>query len=263
MQKLLKMKKTLLALLGLLVFVSCSDDEEVDNTAPSILEATMDGEDHDLSFNDGDQVALQVDLSDNVELSQLKLDIHDLFDGHSHGKSNSTWEMTKVYTVSGASATVNDNLDVPSPVVAGPYHVILQLVDAAGNESDFKELEFIVKNGSEPQFGVTAPDFSNEVHAPKGQAFAMAGTITDDVDLDEILIRISEEHDDHNHKKSGEAPIFEDDVDLPGSSDTSFDLSTLSITIPADAEEGHYIIEISAKDNDGNYGIWEAEIHVM
>ncbi len=258
------MKKYLFSFLGLALLASCSDDDEAnDTTPPQILSVSMDAEDHDIEVMAGNTTALAVELSDNDALSQLKLDIHDLFDGHSHGKNASVWEMTKIYSVSGANATVQDNLQVPTAVVAGPYHAILQLVDASGNESDFKELEFIVRNGSEPQFSITAPDFSNEVHAPKGQAFDLQGTISDETDLSEILIRIEEEHeDDHAHKKAS-AVLYEDDIDLAGTSDLSFDLSSLNITIPSSAEEGYYKLLISAKDNEGNFGVFEAEIHIM
>lgn len=255
------MKKSALLLLGLVFLASCGKDDPVDNTAPLIIEALVNSEDHDIELNAGDKAFLQVQLSDNEQLSELKMDIHDLFDGHSHGKSSSVWEMTKIYSLSGTESTVSDSLDVPSPVVAGPYHFVFRLVDASGNESEFKEMEFIVKNGSEAQFNVSSPDFSSEVHAPKGQAFDMEGTITDDQDLAEILVRISEE-EEHSHKKSG-APIYEDEIDLSGTNDTSFDLSTLNITIPNTAETGYYKLLISAKDNEGNYGVFEAEIHVM
>lgn len=247
--------------MGLALLASCTEDEQVDNTAPQILEALVNSEDHDIELNAGDKASLEVEVSDNDELSQLKMDIHDLFDGHSHGKSNTTWEMTKIYGLSGSSATLTDSLEVPSPVIAGPYHFVFRLVDASGNESEFKEVEFVVKNGSEAQFNVTSPDFSTEVHVPKGQSFNLEGSITDNQDLAEILIRISEE-EEHSHKKSG-APIYEDEIDLNGTSDTNFDLSILNITIPATAETGYYKLLISAKDNEGNYGVFEAEIHVM
>ena len=260
-KNLLNMKKNLYFLLGLAMLASCGDDEQVDSTAPQILEALVNSEDHDIELNAGEKAALQVEVSDNDELSELKVDIHDLFDGHSHGKSTSTWEMTKIYSLSGATSLVQDSLEVPSPVIAGPYHFVFRLVDASGNESEFKEVEFVVRNGGEAQFNVTSPDFSTEVHAPKGEAFNMEGSITDDQDLAEILIRISEE-EEHSHKKSG-APIYEEDIDLTGTNDTSFDLSTLDITIPTTAETGYYKLLISAKDNDGNYGVYEAEIHVM
>lgn len=259
------MKKHILLFSALVLMASCSEDDEVQDTAaPQILSASLNGEDHDLSFAAGDNINFSADLSDNEELGQLKLDIHDVFDGHGHGKmANATWAHSQVINVSGASATATETLNVPDPVTAGPYHIILRLLDAAGNESEFVEMDFLITNGSEPQFNITDPDFSSEVHAPKGQSLEIVGSITDDIDLDEIVITIAEEEEhDHDHKvASGE--IFMEDIDLGGGNDTSFDLSTVDILIPATAETGHFELKISAKDSEGNYAVFSAEIHVM
>jgi len=255
------LKRTALFAL-LLSFWACSDDDEnQDNIAPNILSVTMNGEDHDLSFTNGATINLAAEVSDNEGLGQLKIDIHDLFDGHSHGKldGGDAWEMTKIVSLSGSSTTVNETMTVPDPVVAGQYHVILQLLDAAGNEAEFEELEFVITNGEEPQINISSPTFDG-LHIDEGMKLELVGMVTDNEDLDEIVITISEE-DDHNHKnQSGE--IFEFDVDLDGSADTSYDLSQVDITIPVGTEEGDYKIVISAKDNEGNYGIFEAEFHV-
>lgn len=242
--------------------MACSEDEDQDTTAPQILAATINGEDHDLVFNSGDNLQLELDLSDNEALGELKLDIHDIFDGHDHNKrGGDAWELTEIIQVSGASSTVSHSLSVPDPVTAGPYHVIFRLLDAAGNESEFEELDFLIRNGEEPLISISAPDFSNEVHVSKGQSLNLVGSISDDVDLDEVIITIMEE-EEHDHKNSS-GLLFSFDQDLPGSTDTSFDLSTVAIPVPSDAETGHYKLIISAKDNEGNYGQFTAEIHVM
>jgi hypothetical protein len=258
--------KKLFPLAAVLVFLgACTDDDDnQDTTAPVILEARVNGEDHDLEFNAGDALQLEVDLSDNEALGQLKIDVHDIFDAHSHGKKDgSAWEMTEVLTVSGANATVSHTLNVPDPVTAGPHHFIFRALDAAGNESDFMELNFILLNGEQPTFDITSPDFSSEVLVNKGSSLTINGFINDDVDLQEVLIVVKEEDDDgHNHKNaSGE--IFEYDVDLTANNDTSFDLSTVDIAIPATAETGNYELQIVAKDNEGNYGVLKADLHIL
>jgi hypothetical protein len=97
----------------------------------------------------------------------------------------------------------------------------------------------------------------------------MQGAVADQQDLEEILITIRPaDHDDHDHGDDGghdhgDGPLIEKDFDLPGDSDTSFDLSNFSVTIPTDAETGHYHVEMVAKDGEGNYGLFKAEIHIM
>lgn len=256
------MRKTALFLSILALASACSDDSDnQDLDAPVILSATLNGEDHDLEFNAGDAISLAVEASDNEALGQIKLDLHDVFDGHSHGKVASTWTLSEVHDLSGTQTTFTETLQVPDPVSAGPYHLVLRLLDAAGNESEFAELDFVLRNGSEPQISITDPDFSQGFQIAKGQSFNLTGSITDNIDLAEIVIQVREETE-HSHK-SYSSTIFSFDKDLDGSSDLSFDLGSLSISIPSSAEIGHYELYFSAKDSEGNYGIYTAEIEVI
>ncbi|QNR25888.1 DUF4625 domain-containing protein [Croceimicrobium hydrocarbonivorans] len=256
------MRKTALFLSVLALGSACSNDSDnQDLDAPVILSATLNGEDHDLEFNAGEAINLAVEVSDNEALGQLKLDLHDQFDGHSHGKLSSTWTLSEVYNLSGSQTTFKESLQVPDPVTAGPHHLILRLLDAAGNESEFTELDFVLRNGSEPQISITDPDFSQGFQITKGQSFNLTGSVTDNIDLAEIVIQVREESE-HSHK-SYSSTIFSFDKDLDGGSDLSFDLGSLSISIPSTAEIGHYELYISAKDSEGNYGIYTAEIEVI
>lgn len=258
------MRKTALFLSILAIATACSDDSDnQDLDAPVILSASLNGEDHDLEFNAGDAISLAVEASDNEALGQVKLDLHDVFDGHSHGKLASTWTLSEVHNLSGTQTTFTETLQVPDPVTAGPHHLVLRLLDAAGNESEFAELDFVLRNGSEPQISITDPDFSQGFQIAKGQSFSLTGSVTDNIDLAEIVIQVREE-EEHEHKnKSLSSTIFSFDKDLDGGSDLSFDLGSLSISIPSSAEIGHYELYISAKDSEGNYGIYTAEIEVI
>lgn len=245
--------------------VACSDDDEAveDTVRPEILSATINDEDHDIVVTSGSTMHFDAQLSDNEELRELKVDIHDMFDGHDHGKVSNKWSEVRIIPLSGKTQTVHEDFSVPSGLAAGPYHVILRVLDAEGNESEFMELEFDMSNGSEPTFSVLQPDFSTEVHVNKGDSLLIEGTVNDDIDLDEVELTIKEEHDDHHHHKKGEEYLVEIKQELPGANDQSFDLSNFKIGIPAAAETAHYKLEIKAKDNEGNYAKFKAEIHIM
>ena len=252
-----------LTALALLVF-GCKEEEEQDTTAPIIHEATIDGEDHDIVVAAGDEMHIDVHVTDNEALGELKMDAHDIFDGHNH-KSSVKWADVKTIQLSGKEQHVHDHMDVAQNATAGPYHVLFRVIDEEGNEGEFYELDFMISNASQPVIGITDPDFNSHVDVSKGSTLSIMGTITDDTDLDEIVIVLEEEHDDdHGHKNADEA-IYEKDFDLTGSNDTSWDFQTdgnVNIAIPVDAEEGHYVLEVIVVDNEGNMNIFEGEVHI-
>jgi len=258
-----------------LLFAACEeDDKDQDLNAPSIDSLAINGKDHDVRLQAGNDMELEVTATDDQGLQEIKVDIHDIFDGHEHGKrALNKWSTVRNIPVSGKEANLKESFMVPGQATAGRYHALVQTLDEAGNEAPFKEINFVVENGQQPTFNVTSPNFSQEVHAPKGSTFGMQGTVEDQQDLAEIRIMIKPaHHDDHDHgdddghdhgHSHDDGPLIEKDFDLPGDSDTSFDLSNFSVTIPTDAETGHYHVEMVAKDGEGNYGLFKAEIHIM
>lgn len=257
--------KKYFGLAALALMISCSEDEDPQDTMePTIKNVVINEGGEYPTVAAAADMTLKAEVSDNDVLQELKLEIHDIFDNHTHGKKADSWEQIIILPLSGGSQNIEEIIPVPGTATAGMYHVVLRVLDASGNESDFVEKEFIVSNGNEPQISVTNPVFgANEVHAPKGNKFNLQGTITEDVDIVEVTIMIEEEHHDGNSQKKSSSPIFMTDIDLDGSSDTSFDLGQVDITIPTDAETGYYKFSIIAKDSEGNYGLFIEEIHVM
>ncbi len=237
-----------------LIFTGCKEEEDMDITAPEIKSAAINEEDHDIEVMAGTEMHIDAHVTDNEELGELKIDIHDSFDGHTH--KSTKWSNVMTVPLSGKEQHVHEHMDVPQSATAGPYHAIMRLIDAEGNEGEFVEVDFMITNISQPEINVTDPDFGSEVHATKGSTLSIMGTITDDTDLEEIVIHLEEEHDDHNHKSTLHEPIYEEDFDLTGSADTSWDFQAdgnVNIAIPANAEEGHYMLMIRAVDNVGQY----------
>lgn len=247
-------------------FSSCTKDDDDDSTAPSIKNATINGLDEDISISIGNELNFEALLSDDEALGQFKIDIHDIFDGHSHGKKASTpWVYTQTFDLSGTSQNFQGKITVDNSATAGPYHSILRLIDEAGNESDFTEIDFMILNGDEAQIAISAPDFSSEVHLDKGDTLKIMGQITDNVDLEEIIVRLEEDHDSHSHGKKQEDALYETDFDLTGSSDLTWDFQIdgqMNIVIPTSAESGDYIFVVIVKDNEGNLNIFEGHVHI-
>ncbi len=83
-------------------------------------------------------------LTDNEGLSQLRIDLHGGYDGHSHGRLASALpalRIDKVVELNGAKE-VNFDEEIyydDADYRAGPYHVILHAVDLAGNSTSFAD----------------------------------------------------------------------------------------------------------------------------
>lgn len=265
-----KMKRifnVLLAVIGSgIVMISCDKDDDTDTTAPVINSATIDGKEEGIEANVGNAMTFEVKVSDNEALGQLKLDVHDAFDGHSHDKSSGiNWANVAIIDLSGTEQTVSHDMEIPTNATAGPYHAEILVIDAEGNEGEFVERVIMIRNGSEPGIEITSPDFTNEVHVSKGSTLSLEGVVTDETDLAEILIILEEEEEDA-HKSVQHEALYEMDFDLEGASDLTWDFQidgNVNIAIPATAEEGHYVLTVRAEDSEGNINIFEAELHIM
>lgn len=245
------------ALLIAVSFSSCKKD--VDDEVPVIAEFTVESK----TVAAGSEIHADVVFTDNEALKSYKIDIHDAFDGHGHGKTGTPWSYQETFEISGKEFTEHKHIDVPVDAASGPYHFTIYVLDAEGNQSDFAEVDLMITNSSMPVITVTNLSETTETHADKGTTLILQGTVTDAVDLAEILV-VLEEEGDHSHGKTSAEPLYENDIDLTGTSDVSFDLSTLNptIDIPANAEEGDYALIIYAKDSDGNYSMKEYPIHI-
>lgn len=265
--KLISMKKiklfSLLAALSVLS-VACEKDEEQDTTAPQINSVSINEKDHDIEVAAGEEIHIDAHVTDNEALGELKIDIHDIFDGHSH--KSSKWAKVLTIALSGKEQHLHEHADVPDEALAGPYHAVFRLIDKEGNEGEFAEVDFMITNSSQPQIDITDPDFGGEVDVARGGTLSLKGIVTDNVDLDEIRISLEEEHEGHDHKSTLDEALYEADFDLTGSADMSWDFQmdgNVNIVIPANAETGHYSLKVVAIDDEGNMNIFEAEVHII
>lgn len=263
------MKKLAILFVAALPVLAACKKEDPDLDPPVITEYKINDKDHDIEVAAGSEMHVDLIFEDNEELREYKIDIHDAFDGHDHGKVSAItrFSFQQTYAINGKQATEHQDVDVPAESAAGPYHAIVRVIDEEGNEGEFGELMVHIKHPDQPVINITSPDFSQEVHAPKGSTLVLEGTVTDNQDLEEVVVVIKEEHD-HDHGKVQSGELYEAEFELTGANDTSWDFAEITnqgkdIVIPSTAETGHYKLEIVAKDAEGHMTVWEEEIHVM
>jgi len=257
----------LLALLGL-AMAGCKKDE--DTAKPVIETFKVNDQTAEAEVTAGNELHVDVTFADNEDLKEYKIDIHDGFDGHGHGKRSTNftkWSYQEVKSCSGKSFTDHFHFNVPTDAMAGPYHFILRVIDAAGNEGDFGEVDLLIKNSGQAVVNVTstqpAANPSGEIELARGATLALQGTVTDaDGLIDEIEVTLAEA-EAHQHNKASEQPIYEYDSGPVNAA--SWDFSAMgAITIPANAELGAYDLTVTAWDADGNITIaiamWDVHI---
>nr|MBS0036749.1 DUF4625 domain-containing protein [Saprospiraceae bacterium] len=172
---------------------SCNGDEvdttppviEFLNTSPQPAEKLVCGEwdPQTLSGLGGGTLQMEVRITDDIALSQLKIDIHPNFDCHGHRSySTDDWLLLDLIDLEGTEIHKIIGLEVPQMVTAGLYHLQLRAVDESGNTSpvtDFWNLS--IRNPADtilPEFSVLHPT-EQQLNYSRGEAMEFDLMITD------------------------------------------------------------------------------------
>jgi hypothetical protein len=217
----------------------------------------------------GGSLPLVFRVTDDRALSQIRIEAHNAFDGHGHGKTAAlqAWSLDTIISATGrTSFDVNLSLRIPDSAATGPYHIVLNALDASGNAATFVEIDVVLSSPSAP----TVSDFrlnntpypttaEIELSLPAG-ADSLPQLITalveDDIALQRIDVVLAHGHDKTAHE------VYEATFsNLVGT--RSYALSTRFPFRRADLEHnGHYILIIKVLDTQGNYTFFTRELHV-
>lgn len=251
------MRKLVLPLLVSVALFSCKK-EDPDTQKPVISSVSVNGlSTASLSVSAGSSLSFEIGLSDNIELKQVKIDIHDAFDGHHHAM-NIPFSSQTIYNISGTSLNFTTVINVPSDAAAGPYHIEIYCIDGSGNEAISVERELSITQSGQAVINVTSPDLSAEVDVIPGDTIHLAGTVTDDIDIATIDIHL--ENEDLG------SIVFDQAFTLSGSSDTLWNFSEVEnqgyfIILPAGIT-GHHHLRIAVTNSDNNMTVVEQHVHV-
>ncbi|MEO9966852.1 MAG: DUF4625 domain-containing protein [Reichenbachiella sp.] len=274
-----KTKNWLLAILILPAFYSCDDDDTVDTSAPQItLEDPVNGE----AVAAGTAMDVHADLEDDVNLATYSITIHDNFDGHAHGRLLvENFSFSESYEVEGTDTHVIQEVNIDAEATAGPYHFIMEAIDAAGNATSFQddssiEIEIWITNETMAHIHLMDANDAeiDELEGTLGEALAIYGEVEDESGtLDHVLISVGhlEEEagaDGHDHGRILEDNIFEEEYEVEGETSVLLQdlLANESIIITqADLdeleEEEHLYLIVQATDGEGNISRNAIEIH--
>lgn len=129
----------LLLFMAVLLTQGCqTDNPTAQDTEPPVI--TVSSPKPGDSFKRGTQIAFEAVLEDNVALAVYNINIHENFDGHTHGRlAASPMSFDKSFTVSGRRAVVSEKIDIPADATPGDYHFIVRAIDDARNATSFAD----------------------------------------------------------------------------------------------------------------------------
>ena len=234
-----------------------------DTTAPTldVIEMTPspgtglvcgESEQNVIALNSTQTFSLTFRLSDDQELSQYKIDIHNNFDCHGHaGKVETTdWYVVDIKDVAGSDETITREFPVPVDVTTGMYHFSIQATDAAGNNAETAIYSLSVSNQSDveaPVLAVTTPAQSS-FSAQKGSTINFQGSLTDNNALGEGTNgRLELVY--WNVSNQTISDLY--DEEIAASIGSSYDFS-FNATVPVTTVDGTYIFEVRAFDAVNN-----------
>ncbi len=133
----------------------------------------------------GNEINLSLTFSDDRNLSQYKIDVHNNFDCHSHGRLAASWQVLRIEDVSGKKMTIDKVLAVPEDASAGDYHLQILCIDESGNEAEPVLYSIQVENSIDsipPELLLSEPS-SDDFAVSKGSDIKFQGTVIDNYSL--------------------------------------------------------------------------------
>lgn len=188
---------------GIMMFSACNSGSDIDKPDTDVPLIVLEGEDPRFSTDDICGVpethvlpllsaqTLQLDLhfTDDVALSQYKIDIHNNFDCHSHGRllqdGSEPWFVSRIEKLEGNAQRIVEKLTVPENVTAGNYHLLIYCLDKVGNEAQPLVYSMKIQNLNDtapPVVSVTSPHISGAA-IRRGETLVFEGSVTDNMDL--------------------------------------------------------------------------------
>ncbi len=140
------MKKAIFTLSLLCALCACSSDDERDMTYPQIQTEGYVAVPIDCQvFQRGSEIPFNYIFTDDTELGNYNIEIHNNFDHHTHGTTSvdcemedkkspvNPWVFNKSYTIpSGQTKYIaRINIPIPSDIDPGDYHFMVRVTDKA------------------------------------------------------------------------------------------------------------------------------------
>ncbi|MET0574047.1 MAG: DUF4625 domain-containing protein [Pedobacter agri] len=136
-----------LCALSVLLLSNCKKEtEEIDTTYPEIISSATSFPQQCSVIKRGETFTFKTQVSDNVELGSMSIDIHHNFDHHSHSTEVNSCNMEAIKTPVKPFLLIREvsipagqrnyeataSVNVPADIDPGDYHFLIRVTDKAG-----------------------------------------------------------------------------------------------------------------------------------
>ncbi len=212
-----------------------------------------------LKLNTGTDLQIQFSFKGVNKLSQYKIDIHNNFDCHTHGKmaASNPWQVLKIVDLNDKEVEVSEKLTVPADASVGNYHFIVQLIDELGNEAVPMEFNVILLNETDPippVINLTTQSVDS-IAIASGNNLNFTGTITDNVSLNGGKVQIS-------YTDSAGTQFDIQELVFSPTQGNSYNLN-YTYTIPSFSVKGRSVFYLRAFDEVNNVGVKQVIVTIF
>lgn len=235
-----------------LAFSACEPLQDVpeDTTPPDIRKLQILPQ---ASVEPGDTVWVEADVEDPSGISEIRLEMHDVFDGHGHiGKTSRyvRYAHTEIVDANSSEVMAIDvPFVIPQDAAAGPYALHAEALDIHANRSPMQVREFTILSPSLPRMkGVSINADSSEapviINRSAQERLSITALLQDDDGLSNVTLRLNPVDE---MGRMGE-PVLTHIQSLAGL--TSFQLD-LQLSLAEVNTQGEYALLLLAQDLNG------------
>ena len=240
------------------------------------------------------ELRVRGELKDNLALSEMRIDIHNSQDGHSHARTQRLpgFRVDEVVQLDGTSHTIDQTIRYDErDYLAGPYHVLLHAVDAAGNSTSFADGSSVVrsvylKRPYMPLIALTNAQSQQQLSGTAGSPIAAEGYLEQRrgaLDYVITFIRLSLVRDTNRTNDTewqgdasyeamwGESQFMRDNTGallagetIPAFTNDQLPLATLWASQPYTWQESDHeqVLRIEVEDEGGNLAVSEFKMAI-
>lgn len=222
----------------------------------------------------GDPITFSVRVTDNAGLSQVRVNVHNAFDGHTHKTSNvDTLFHNTIHQMGGKTdSTITFSISTATTNQPGMYHVLVYAIDVNGNNAQFLQYDLTLTNSLFPTATGLAMGGSDHLHFEpcdnsltrtlSGVVTAGSGKTLADI---HVVLKVHSTGGGHTHKTAhGDEEIELLHIHDVAQNSYDFDEATLNFS-RADLEDGYiYDLIVEVEDTEGRkivFEVGEVDVH--
>jgi hypothetical protein len=215
----------------------------------------------------GDPITFTVRVTDNAGISQVRVNVHNAFDGHSHKTSNVDTLFHNVIHQMGGKTDSTLTFSIPTATTNQPgmYHVLVYALDVNGNNAQFLQYDLTLANSLFPTATSLTMGGSDHLHfepCDNSLSRTLSGTVNAGTgktlaDI-HVVLKVHGHGGGHTHKTAhGEDEIELLHIHDVAAASYTFSASTLTFN-RADLEDGYeYELLVEVEDTEGRKMVFE------